>query len=354
MKIKKITALFIVVFALFGKTFGQDRITFTWQADGEKVVKLEATEYKEFTVEWGDGTSIQTRMCEWPDFVAFLYHTYVEAGEYSVIITAASPDCKFLAFYCEGRDYSGINPPTNKQISRLVLTDCSELKHLICYNNLLTNLDLSGCPSLITLRCHDNLIEYLDLSMCSNITTLWCHNNRLQLDNLYELDLLLMGLDRILGTQNLLPQKAVIGEELFAQQSVLNGIFTKYTVSKISNPTIESDYTIVDGKLIFNSKGNYIVTMTNDAITPFVSVIVEINVGNVGISESSSFNIRIYPNPTNDYIYIESEDVPEIKLCSLDGKLLQNTHNKTINLSSYPTGIYLLSINGKTQKIIKH
>ena len=66
-------------------------------------------------------------------------------------------------------------------------------------------------------------------------------------------------------------------------------------------------------------------------------------------------NIKISPNPTNDIVYIQTENgtTPELKLYSLDGRLLQQLRNMEIDLSTYSAGIYLLNIDGETVKILK-
>jgi hypothetical protein len=160
-----------------------------------------------------------------------------------------------------------------------------------------------------------------------------------------------------LGTQYLLPQTAYIGEELFSDQAVFNGIYTNYTVIKDGIPAPENDYIVVDGKLAFNTVGNYTITMSNDEVTgdDRAKVTVEIDVLPVGISESSFSSINIYPNPTDGFVFINTESgAPmEIKLYTSVGKLLQHVYDTKIDLSDYSAGVYLLSIDGKTAKIVK-
>lgn len=75
------------------------------------------------------------------------------------------------------------------------------------------------------------------------------------------------------------------------------------------------------------------------------------------INSQNSF--KIYPNPTSGNInVVGNEQIKHISLYSFDGKLLLETQNTFLDISIYPSGIYLLyleSENGiiQTQKIIK-
>jgi len=72
----------------------------------------------------------------------------------------------------------------------------------------------------------------------------------------------------------------------------------------------------------------------------------------VGISNVSSTNVSVYPNPTVGMVYIETES--NIKLYNLQGILIKETFGKQIDLSDYQQGLYLLEIDNKTVKVIKN
>ena len=69
--------------------------------------------------------------------------------------------------------------------------------------------------------------------------------------------------------------------------------------------------------------------------------------------------MKIYPNPTNRFINLISDNLLNVELYDLLGKKLLTTHNKKIDLSSFKTGIYLLKVkstdNGRieTYRLIK-
>ena len=76
------------------------------------------------------------------------------------------------------------------------------------------------------------------------------------------------------------------------------------------------------------------------------------------INETTSSNRwSVYPNPCTDYILIEGKEQGQIILYNICGQILHqcemssNTHS--INMQSYPAGVYILSINQKNIKFIK-
>lgn len=82
----------------------------------------------------------------------------------------------------------------------------------------------------------------------------------------------------------------------------------------------------------------------------------------LGLSESEEKNkLSIYPNPTIDYLYVQSDlAIKEIQISDLTGRTINNLNfqDNKINLTALQTGIYFVKIsdvNGKitTKKIIK-
>lgn len=255
----------------------QDKITFTCKVtdNGEgrygMCFGMRAAINEEFTIDWGDGV-VETKS----NAHDVHYHEYDAKGEYSVAIMANSINCKFYGFddHENGSmlslDVSGCSVLTEITCyynHLRSLTVCPSLVSLNCFYNRLTELDLSNCKDLAGLSCDRNELISLKLSERAVLESIYCYDNRLPLSDLYAAHLLIDDINhKRLGTQNLLPQTVVIGKELFSEQSVFDGIFTKYAVTKDETPAPESDYTIKDGKLTFHAAGEYMVTMTNEAI----------------------------------------------------------------------------------------
>lgn len=72
------------------------------------------------------------------------------------------------------------------------------------------------------------------------------------------------------------------------------------------------------------------------------------------IEHSTLENIRLYPNPASEHVYINSElDISSISIWSMDGKLqLQyNSPNQSIDISDLAEGIYIAKINSGEKSI---
>ncbi|HZH69873.1 MAG TPA: T9SS type A sorting domain-containing protein, partial [Flavobacteriaceae bacterium] len=86
--------------------------------------------------------------------------------------------------------------------------------------------------------------------------------------------------------------------------------------------------------------------------------------GDLGLIENSKNNLWVYPNPATESIHIqwnETIDLSEIELRDLSGRrLIQENFvsekNHTLQVSSLPSGVYLLTLSGKdfkeTRKVI--
>ena len=81
--------------------------------------------------------------------------------------------------------------------------------------------------------------------------------------------------------------------------------------------------------------------------------------GTTGIKENAMLikNIRCYPNPTTDYIYIDTDiqqsDV-QVFLFDLKGQaVLQQDRSKTIDVSQFQEGLYLLQIKTANKYFIQ-
>jgi hypothetical protein len=82
----------------------------------------------------------------------------------------------------------------------------------------------------------------------------------------------------------------------------------------------------------------------------------------LGLNEASIPNITISPNPTNDFVSINNngEDINQINIYQIDGKLIKSIQNDfdNVSLKEFQSGIYLIKItlsNGVSvsRKIVK-
>jgi hypothetical protein len=77
---------------------------------------------------------------------------------------------------------------------------------------------------------------------------------------------------------------------------------------------------------------------------------------NVNIDESMITEIKVFPNPTSDCIYIETQ-LPEepslMAITDITGRVVyQSTFSSKIDVSNWPKGMYLLSVYTSTGKFV--
>lgn len=69
-------------------------------------------------------------------------------------------------------------------------------------------------------------------------------------------------------------------------------------------------------------------------------------------------NIKIYPNPSSDIVYIDTESkIDNLQIFSLEGNLVLTkcipSNRAEIDLRSYPKGVYIMKVNSSIFKLIK-
>jgi hypothetical protein len=109
----------------------------------------------------------------------------------------------------------------------------------------------------------------------------------------------------------------------------------------------------------FFSTGNvYIYDASNTELNQFAvgvspgTIVFDIR-SSAGLNETTS-NVRISPNPTNDFLTIQGKSANElVSLVDLNGTTVLSSIDTTINISQLPAGIYYVNINGTCQKVIK-
>ncbi|MGM0613900.1 MAG: T9SS type A sorting domain-containing protein, partial [Bacteroidota bacterium] len=78
----------------------------------------------------------------------------------------------------------------------------------------------------------------------------------------------------------------------------------------------------------------------------------------VGIDTEPQTTTEIYPNPTSGVLHIDSDGFQLARLYSLDGRMMIESRENIVDLSSLCKGVYLLKVTTSenvifTSKIIK-
>jgi len=82
-----------------------------------------------------------------------------------------------------------------------------------------------------------------------------------------------------------------------------------------------------------------------------------INQRPVGIEDRDVTRITVYPNPCNDRIYVNLDEIQKVELYNMNGQLLEmmqpNDTHFMLDMQQYPAGMYLLKVGNGVQKIMK-
>jgi len=264
-------------------------------------------------------------------------------------------------------------------LSNLSIVNNPNLKFFECGNNYFTGLDVSQNPLLETLKCESNSINELVVTQNPLLKILKCSAN-----NIPEIDV----------SQNILIEDLQVNDNeiqsIEISQNILLGRFecawNQITVLDLhQNPNIwrfrcnNNQLTNLD----LRNGNNAIITDFVATGNPNLSCIfvddAEYSTDNwTNIDTTSTFvetqaacdtlatedfemdvNIRVYPNPANDYFNIyHSQSIEQVKVYSNTGMLIKMLNNqKEYSISELNQGMYIIRIyfdNGIIQrKLIK-
>lgn len=77
----------------------------------------------------------------------------------------------------------------------------------------------------------------------------------------------------------------------------------------------------------------------------------------VGVEDRDVTRITVYPNPCNDRIYVNLDEIQKVELYNMNGQLLEmmqpNDTHFMLDMQQYPAGLYLLKVGNGVQKIMK-
>ncbi|MDB9828210.1 T9SS type A sorting domain-containing protein [Flavobacteriaceae bacterium] len=209
-------------------------------------------------------------------------------------------------------------------LTTLDLSNNTNLISLFVRGNQLTSLDLSNNLALEGLDCWQNQITSLDLSNNSALTRLWCFDNQLT------------NLDVRNGNNNNIP----IG----------NG--SQAGFAAFENPNLTC--ILVDDADYSNTYWLEI-----DEIATFGNTVEECEGLNTD-DNALELDVTIYPNPTDDYLFIEGNKNPiSISIYNLLGaEVIATSATDKINVSKLSKGVYIIRIsdgvNQTDKKFIKN
>jgi len=204
----------------------------------------------------------------------------------------------------------------NNQLTSLDVSNNTSLTELYCFNNQLTSLDVSNNTDLINLYCGNNQLTSLDVSANPALTVLNCITNQLT------------SLDVRNGNNT--------NFSLFDSRN--NSNLTCIYVDDASYST--ENWTDIDPASTFvNNEAECALSMGDNAF---------------------ELDVTIYPNPTDNYLFIEGNKNPiSISIYNLLGaEVITKSNTNKIDVSELSNGVYIIKISdgiGQTdRKFIKN
>jgi hypothetical protein len=257
----------------------------------------------------------------------------------------------------------------NNSISVLDVSKCTKLTTLQCQYNSLSSLDVSKCTDLASLLCQNNSISRLDLSNCTGLSWLYSQNNRIPLSDLFVASEILKNNNASIGNihlgyQTLQAKNVPLGVALFSDQSVFNGEYTKYEVEQNGSPAPASDYTVINGKITFNTLGDYTVIMRNDSIISSIAhrarASIDVSVKNTlnananlsSLNVSAGFLNPFFSGTTYNYTVNVAHSVSSINitaaLSDINASMLGDTGTHSLTVGTNTFTITVTAENGTT------
>ncbi len=226
---------------------------------------------------------------------------------------------------------------TNNQLENLDVTNNVNLKRLFVNRNLLSTINLTNNNLLTNLQIADNKFTEINLTSNRNLTSLFAYNNNLtQLDLSQNPELsVLYCYDNNLETLNIKNGN---------NMNISSNLFRAENNSNLS-------CILVDDKMY--SSNNW---LNIDTVSTFIEEETECptTLSNSNFRET---DLKIYPNPTSNYIRI-SIPYKKITIYTIQGKEILSSSAPNINIKNLHKGMYLIKIeaqnsNTYTNKLIK-
>ncbi len=141
----------------------------------------------------------------------------------------------------------------------------------------------------------------------------------------------------------------------FAILCGINVLATNLVIERYAGAEMVQDIAVI-GKWVFvdtnlqllDKEGNILATEPLDNVRKIVFSNEPTAVDNV---EKGS--IIVYPNPTQDVLYIQGIDAQILRIFNMQGNMLQTTEGTQVSVSHLPTGTYLLQIGTQVVRFIK-
>ncbi len=235
----------------------------------------------------------------------------------------------------------------SNNISTLDLTSNTNLQIIDCPGTGINSLQLPAAASLTQLNCQANNLSFLDLSIVPNLTSLNASDNSLiNLGANTHNSLITMNIKNnsftglnLSGFNQL--KSLDCSDNSLECLNIKNGNNNQFsylnTLNNFTLTCIEVDDSLFStNNPIWNANKDTWSTYSEDCIGICVTA---------DLSDLFIENPKVYPNPTNSIVTIQSEsEIKDITLLDLTGKTLGKYHTNCVDLSELMVGTYIIRI----------
>ena len=281
--------------------------------------------------------------------------TIIESGSFekckdisAVIIPNSVKQIRNFAFSQCG--LTSINIPNGvRSIGNSAFYDCTNLASVTIPSSLISigNSAFYSCSSLnLIISPHANpvMLSY-NANVFSNVDTKNCTLKvpanailRYQYANVWN-DFTIVGGYVINATVNNEEYGFATGYDIYEEN-------TTATVTATANSGCTFVNWTKNGEVV-STDSVYMFTVTED-----VELVAHFTKNETAVETIAVSKVNIYPNPTNDIIYLTTES--KLKIYNIQGQLLVDIFAQQVDLSAYPQGMYFLQVDGKWIKVIKN
>ena len=141
----------------------------------------------------------------------------------------------------------------------------------------------------------------------------------------------------------------------FAILCGMNVLATNLVIERYAGAEMVQDIAVI-GKWVFvdtnlqllDKEGNVLATEPLDNVRKIV-----FSDEPTAVDHVEKGSIIVYPNPTQDVLYIQGIDAQILRIFNMQGNMLQTTEGTQVSVSHLPTGTYLLQIGTQVVRFIK-
>ncbi len=132
---------------------------------------------------------------------------------------------------------------------------------------------------------------------------------------------------------------------------------SKWNVDITTEAKVYELHVTVD-RLVGNTlvKFAFLLAQTADVVYIDDVSFVETTGGSTAVNNVNKGNLKFYPNPAQNILYVNAGLGAQIKIYNIAGSLLvskiSTANTEKLNISELPAGVYFISINGITEKLL--